>query len=1433
MSNLPAIPPNRDGNITVTKIQELVQIWKGERGNKLDKVVTYADLLKLQLASLNRSGSLGAGSVGAPSPTYTAVPTNLTASAGFGLIFLDWDVGTQNYAYTEIYRNTEDNLANAVLIGTSIASLFPDVAVTSGQTYYYWVRAVSDTNNKTLFNATAGTSASAVLEPDYVIGLLENRISSSELVAELLTPIQSIPTIQSTLNDHGVRLPSVEGYVDQLNIDVPIMQTSINDFANRIPLLESDSTAHAAHLTSLDTRVDEIRNIPAYNSNTSYLKDDLARYGGFTWKALVDLPAPSPVPSEGANWTNIGNYATYDGLLAGDAEALSTLESRVTVNEAGITSHASDITSLQASITNSDSNITANANAISAIDTRVTSAEGSIVSQATDISTLQTNLTNANNAITGNANAITAIDTRVTATETSISAQASSITAIEASLNDIIVSDFDANYTYALNDVFKYSNEFYKVIATQTPPNATPPNATYYEVSPDHASLQSEVTANSSAIGALDTRVTSAEGTITTHASDITTLQSDLSTAQGDIVSNANANSALDTRVTTAEGSISSQSTAITNLQNSLTTAQADIVANSNANSALDSRVTAAEGSITSQASSITALQVSVTANADDNNTNAAAISATNTAVTNLTGRVTTAEGNITNIANDITTLNTNVGNAQGNILANSTAISDLNTTTTTQAGQISTANSNIALLQSDITALQNADTATSTAISNLTTRVTSAEGDIDSQATQITSINASINAINGDIIAVNGSITSNSNALSLLDTRVTAAEGSITSMSSDITQLQNDLSVLDVDGNAAAITSLDTRVTATEGDITSLSTSVTSLSSSVGSNTAAIQTKAEATAVSTLDGEVQALQSQYSIKLDVNGYVSGLGLMNDGATSQFVVASDSVYFIDQGASATPFQPDYNYSSLSALRNTQLVFGYARVEGQHRFVINVPAYIQDGTITTAQISNATITKAQIADLIVSGAEIADAAITSAKIANTIQSNNYSPGFTGWQINKSGSAVFNNVTIYDGQGNVAFKSGVTRVPDLDNISLRSLTLNPEMLMENAAGKPAGYIPMHTLSDLDWINSYKNSLKVWSTNTGVNSQVGIVSTAFPVSPGAKYRLRLRIRTMPGSGNELTHVYFNNYNSELPREKRFIANTNSGDEIVLRDTSSSLGSILVTESYQDFTLEETVNKNALTKFASVELFAYSTSELHIELVEVTEVSWEDAGDLAKKDTIDNATYIANAVIGTTKLVNNTVTTILSDEQASDQSVSAGSWGEIAQIQLSPAMVALGESMPYMIQPFGTVFGPSTSYNSSTGMIEVRARAVVNLGDTGVEVYRSGVIYVGYLGYYDLRIAKGVTIEAVIAGGDFTNATGSRLRLDPFRPTERLAFNLMWLAGEVVDVPPNYQYLILEVKAAKGNITSQTVVDQTCSILAGSGLTVIGMQR
>lgn len=138
--------------------------------------------------------------------------------------------------------------------------------------------------------------------------------------------------------------------------------------------------------------------------------------------------------------------------------------------------------------------------------------------------------------------------------------------------------------------------------------------------------LDGEVTANASAVSGLETRVTSAEGSITASSTSITALQSDLTTLDGEVTANASAVSSLDTRVTTAEGNITSQASSITTLQSDLSALDTDVTANASAVSSLQTTVSVIDGEVTAISSDVTSLTTTVGDNTTDITTNASSI---------------------------------------------------------------------------------------------------------------------------------------------------------------------------------------------------------------------------------------------------------------------------------------------------------------------------------------------------------------------------------------------------------------------------------------------------------------------------------------------------------------------------------------------------------------------------------------------------------------------------------------------------------------------------------------------------------------------------------------------------------------------------------------------------------------------------------------
>ncbi|EHU3353454.1 hypothetical protein AXY18_RS19370, partial [Acinetobacter baumannii] len=114
-------------------------------------------------------------------------------------------------------------------------------------------------------------------------------------------------------------------------------------------------------------------------------------------------------------------------------------------------------------------------------------------------------------------------------------------------------------------------------------------------------------------ISKIDTRVTNAEGTITSQGNSITQLNNSVTSINGELTKKADATAlnALTNRVSTAEGTITSQGNSITSLRNDLNATNDKVAskADSSALNSLDSKVSEIDGRVTSNTSAVTSLQ--------------------------------------------------------------------------------------------------------------------------------------------------------------------------------------------------------------------------------------------------------------------------------------------------------------------------------------------------------------------------------------------------------------------------------------------------------------------------------------------------------------------------------------------------------------------------------------------------------------------------------------------------------------------------------------------------------------------------------------------------------------------------------------------------------------------------------------------------------
>lgn len=124
------------------------------------------------------------------------------------------------------------------------------------------------------------------------------------------------------------------------------------------------------------------------------------------------------------------------------------------------------------------------------------------------------------------------------------------------------------------------------------------------------------------------------------------------------------------------------------------------------------------------------------------------------------------------------------------------------------------------------------------------------------------------------------------------------------------------------VNGNLAA---LQTAQTTTANNVSALSSSLTTLQATVGSNTAAISS--EYTARVNADNDIYA---KYAVKIDVNGYVTGFGLIstanNSTPYSDFIVRADRFSIgSPSGPGITPRVPFIVYTTNQTMADGTII----------------------------------------------------------------------------------------------------------------------------------------------------------------------------------------------------------------------------------------------------------------------------------------------------------------------------------------------------------------------------------------------------------------------------------------------------------------------------------------------------------------------------
>jgi hypothetical protein len=188
-------------------VSENVELLTGQRGDRLDKAVTYRELQSLGLATLARVGksyqARAADSASEPVSSnvidFPGQPHDLQASGAFNIVLLTWsEPDYRGHAYTEIWRAETDNQAVAVRIGTSGATLYAD-PIGSQAKAYYWIRFVNSAGAVGPFSGEHGVYAETAIDVQSLLDALDGQIVESALSDSLRSSIARIEGIAGSM----------------------------------------------------------------------------------------------------------------------------------------------------------------------------------------------------------------------------------------------------------------------------------------------------------------------------------------------------------------------------------------------------------------------------------------------------------------------------------------------------------------------------------------------------------------------------------------------------------------------------------------------------------------------------------------------------------------------------------------------------------------------------------------------------------------------------------------------------------------------------------------------------------------------------------------------------------------------------------------------------------------------------------------------------------------------------------------------------------------------------------------------------------------------------------------------------------------------------------------------------------------------------------
>ena len=429
MAKLPTVtsPLPRDLQQFVQRVREAL-----DSGGP-DAVVTARQLIAAGVVGSSTSG--GITPIGGTIETPRA-PSGLTASGALASIIVSWN-GPQykGHAYTEIWAHTSDLIGDAVLVGMTAGNNFAHT-LGAAATRYYWVRNVNQNGVVSAFNATNGTQGSTGEDPAYLLTVLTDEITSSQLASTLGTRIDLIDAADTVVGSVNERV----------KIERLARQSSDSTINSAISSEESArQSADAATTSQVNNAISQTQNNAA-----AVISEQTTR---------ADADAATASQLNGVVSETQTNSAAISSEITARTTATSAVAAQLVGMEATVNNNTAALATELTTRADEDSSVAAQSTGLSAVVSGNTAAIGAESTARSDADSANAAQTTVISSTVNNAQA--AIATEATTRATNDTANASQITTLQSSVGgntasistqQTAINGLEAQYTVKIDN---------------------------------------------------------------------------------------------------------------------------------------------------------------------------------------------------------------------------------------------------------------------------------------------------------------------------------------------------------------------------------------------------------------------------------------------------------------------------------------------------------------------------------------------------------------------------------------------------------------------------------------------------------------------------------------------------------------------------------------------------------------------------------------------------------------------------------------------------------------------------------------------------------------------------------------------------------------------------------------------------------------------